>query len=212
LSIREITIILFNPDKDNDLRCRVNKRAHKLFGKEDSDHKKRWVQDEFEKRQQKRKEKERKRGLVDDSLSGHNNDAGLAAIAQQLMAPQTDANNYLTLLCNNLGMNARPEVSKQEMTQFPLQLLELLQQLQQYQQEPPPPPVELPEDDGKAEEKLAALIASTFQAVLTANGDTKSEIQPNHNENSPEFPMDAVMTLMQLNAGTINTNNNKDTL
>ncbi|KAG0239574.1 hypothetical protein B0O80DRAFT_230123 [Mortierella sp. GBAus27b] len=48
-------------NKDNDLRCRVNKRAHKLFGRGDSEHKARWIEEEFEKRQLKRKEKERRR-------------------------------------------------------------------------------------------------------------------------------------------------------
>ncbi|KAF9345155.1 hypothetical protein BGX34_004986 [Mortierella sp. NVP85] len=48
-------------NKDNDLRCRVNKRALKLFGKGDSEHKARWIEEEFTKRQTKRKEKERKR-------------------------------------------------------------------------------------------------------------------------------------------------------
>ncbi|KAI8360710.1 hypothetical protein EDC96DRAFT_513152 [Choanephora cucurbitarum] len=101
-------------NKDNDLRCRVNKRAHKLFGKEDSEHKKKWIEEEFLKRQQKRKDKERRKGLVDDSLGGHaegalntNSGLDLAALAQHL-APQqslTDA-SYLTLLCNNLGIPA----------------------------------------------------------------------------------------------------------
>ncbi|KAI8876764.1 hypothetical protein K501DRAFT_337884 [Backusella circina FSU 941] len=232
-------------NKDNDLRCRVNKRAHKLFGKEDSDHKRRWVTDEFAKRQQKRKEKERKRGFVDDSLSGHsyNTDSGLdlAALAQQLVAQQqqtTDA-NYLTLLCNNLGIPARSLLNnttdevkqeKNNQQQFPLQLLELLQQLQQYQQQeeqqpqkestPEPSNFELPgNEDPKAEEKIAALIASTFQAVMsataasTANNESEIKEENNieeqqqqqvNNENNPqnaEFPMDAVLTLMQLNAG-----------
>jgi hypothetical protein len=101
-------------DKDNDLRCRVNKRAHKLFGKEDSEHKKKWIDDEFLKRQQKRKDKERRKGLVDDSLGGHTegglhatNNMDLVAIAHHLSPqntlPLNDA-NYLTLLCNNLGI------------------------------------------------------------------------------------------------------------
>ncbi|KAI8389227.1 hypothetical protein BD560DRAFT_485935 [Blakeslea trispora] len=104
-------------NKDNDLRCRVNKRAHKLFGKEDSEHKKKWIEEEFLKRQQKRKDKERRKGLVDDSLGGHaegglntNNGLDLAALAQHLAPQQSLANmadaSYLTLLCNNLGIPA----------------------------------------------------------------------------------------------------------
>ncbi|OLL21830.1 hypothetical protein NEOLI_004749 [Neolecta irregularis DAH-3] len=45
-------------NKDNDLRCRVNKRAAKLFGTEDTEVKTRWIDAEFRKRQEKRKSKE----------------------------------------------------------------------------------------------------------------------------------------------------------
>ncbi|KTW26386.1 hypothetical protein T552_02868 [Pneumocystis carinii B80] len=50
-------------NKDNDLRCRVNKRAHKLYGKEHSLAKSKWIEDEFLRRQLKRKDRERKRFL-----------------------------------------------------------------------------------------------------------------------------------------------------
>ncbi|KAF9976087.1 hypothetical protein BGZ65_007974 [Modicella reniformis] len=51
-------------NKDNDLRCRVNKRARILFptdGLNETERKSRWVEEEFEKRQLKRKEKERRK-------------------------------------------------------------------------------------------------------------------------------------------------------
>lgn len=47
-------------NKDNDLRCRVNKRAHKLYGKEASKAKDMWIEEEFNKRKSKRQEKEGK--------------------------------------------------------------------------------------------------------------------------------------------------------
>lgn len=47
-------------NKDNDLRCRVNKRAHKLYGKEPSKAKEMWIEEEFNKRKSKRQEKEGK--------------------------------------------------------------------------------------------------------------------------------------------------------
>lgn len=47
-------------NKDNDLRCRVNKRAHKLYGKEPSRAKDLWIEEEFNKRKSKRQEKEGK--------------------------------------------------------------------------------------------------------------------------------------------------------
>ncbi|KAK4516949.1 uncharacterized protein ATC70_000277 [Mucor velutinosus] len=349
-------------NKDNDLRCRVNKRAHKLFGKEDSEHKKKWIDEEFLKRQQKRKDKERRKGLVDDSLGGHhhnhhhhsadgqlnaaaaaaaaNGALDLAALAQHLqpqpsLSTLTDA-NYLTLLCNNLGIPAAArsiigthnaaaaaaaaaqqqtdeshqqqtlsnasagtsslhdtDIIKQEpqttgnlgqqeeddknLQSFPFQLLELLQQLQQYQpQQTPPTHTEsttttttttttathtptltaitdqhhgmaadtAPSDNtdfqlqqqfnaamsDRPEDKLAALLASTLQAAATAasqgmkdehdanqpqsstSAETSQHTTVNQQEgeqqqqqlqlnNNAEFPMDAVLTLMQLNAG-----------
>jgi hypothetical protein len=60
---------LFVIDKDNDLRCRVNKRAQKLFGMEPSDHKRKWVDEEFERRRAKRQEKERRKQAVNGALA-----------------------------------------------------------------------------------------------------------------------------------------------
>ncbi|KAG5519598.1 hypothetical protein PMAC_001753 [Pneumocystis sp. 'macacae'] len=61
-------------NKDNDLRCRVNKRAHKLYGKEQSVAKSKWIEAEFLKRQMKRKDRERKRSLEScmNASSDHN--------------------------------------------------------------------------------------------------------------------------------------------
>lgn len=56
-------------DKDNDLRCRVNKRATKLFGPGDSEAKRIWAAEEFEKRRQKRMEKERRKNMIDNVMS-----------------------------------------------------------------------------------------------------------------------------------------------
>lgn len=303
-------------DKDNDLRCRVNKRAHKLFGKEDSDHKKKWIDDEFLKRQQKRKDKERRKGLVDDSLSAHHAITGASntnnpsnsidMLSHQIAAQPSIAGlnevNYLTLLCNNLGIPAaarsligshnlntlanttaedsthatsdntsesqqpqqQPDQqhqqdastatnsehteaggdSKDNKVPFPFQLLEILQQLQQYQPQQQttseanegagnefhlsadqqPFGNNLLGDDARPEEKLAALLTSTLQAANAAavastsvkeedvegnkengssseNTNEAGEHQAQQQQNNAEFPMDAVLTLMQLNAG-----------
>ena len=48
-------------DKDNDLRCRVTKRATKLYGAADTDEKRKWMEVEFSKRKEKREAKERAR-------------------------------------------------------------------------------------------------------------------------------------------------------
>ncbi|KAF8475987.1 hypothetical protein BDZ91DRAFT_201661 [Kalaharituber pfeilii] len=48
-------------NKDNDLRCRVTKRAAKLYGLNDTEEKKAWMEAEFQKRKEKREAKERAR-------------------------------------------------------------------------------------------------------------------------------------------------------
>ncbi|KAG4302905.1 hypothetical protein PCANB_000822 [Pneumocystis canis] len=62
-------------NKDNDLRCRVNKRAHKLYGKEQSLAKSKWIETEFLKRQMKRKDRERKRSLESHTMLSFNHDS-----------------------------------------------------------------------------------------------------------------------------------------
>ncbi|KAJ1990602.1 hypothetical protein H4R33_001654 [Dimargaris cristalligena] len=48
-------------NKDNDLRCRVNKRANKLYGEGPSEAKARWAEEEFQRRRSRRMNKETKR-------------------------------------------------------------------------------------------------------------------------------------------------------
>ena len=58
-------------NKDNDLRCRVTKRANKLFGNDLSERKGAWIECEFKRRQSKRQEKEKKKVVdgVDEAAS-----------------------------------------------------------------------------------------------------------------------------------------------
>ncbi|KAI7833609.1 hypothetical protein BX661DRAFT_168758 [Kickxella alabastrina] len=56
-------------NKDNDLRCRVTKRANQLYGAQASEAKEKWIGEEFDRRQQRRKEKEvRKRPSSPEGL------------------------------------------------------------------------------------------------------------------------------------------------
>ncbi|KAJ1891618.1 hypothetical protein LPJ66_006818 [Kickxella alabastrina] len=56
-------------NKDNDLRCRVTKRANQLYGAQASEAKEKWIGEEFGRRQQRRKEKEvRKRPSSPEEL------------------------------------------------------------------------------------------------------------------------------------------------
>ncbi|KAJ2719373.1 hypothetical protein GGI07_005254 [Coemansia sp. Benny D115] len=54
-------------NKDNDLRCRVNKRANQLYGAHASEAKDKWIGEEFERRQMRRKEKELRKRPLDAS-------------------------------------------------------------------------------------------------------------------------------------------------
>ncbi|KAF8247025.1 hypothetical protein K440DRAFT_661655 [Wilcoxina mikolae CBS 423.85] len=56
-------------NKDNDLRCRVSKRAAKLYGPENSMEKTAWINEEFNKRKRKRELKEKSRGDLHGSSS-----------------------------------------------------------------------------------------------------------------------------------------------
>lgn len=47
----------------------MNKRASKLYGKEDSETKRRWAEDEFQRRRGKRQEKERRKDVVNSALN-----------------------------------------------------------------------------------------------------------------------------------------------
>ncbi|KAG2237305.1 hypothetical protein INT48_009038 [Thamnidium elegans] len=205
-------------NKDNDLRCRVNKRAHKLFGKEDSEHKKKWIDEEFLKRQQKRKDKERRKGLVDDSLGGHhanlvaaaaansssntsNNNGNIDMLNHQITPGQpiqglTDA-NYLTLLCNNLGIPAaaRSLIGSAHGTGNSINNTENTN----------------PEDGDSNEAKDNKRMAreenmdedkqSTSVTDGSSTNTTEGTDQQQQQQTNAEFPMDAVLTLMQLNAG-----------
>ncbi|KAL0086521.1 hypothetical protein J3Q64DRAFT_1740436 [Phycomyces blakesleeanus] len=224
-------------NKDNDLRCRVNKRANKLFGKDDIGPKRHWVEEEFVKRQAKRKEKERRKRVVDGTVAHTPTDYGLdiTAATQQLTPQQLQIlqeTNYLSLICSNLGALSPNTASKllgveqgstnpQDKTQhLSSQLIEFLQQLQQYQ---PPQTVEssVPQPSGtptlntavqdtRPEEKVAALLSSSISSIATAvesqDKDKKDFEEQDHVSASPEqpridYPMDAVLTLMQLNSG-----------
>ncbi|WBW71670.1 DUF3020 family conserved fungal protein Spp41 [Schizosaccharomyces osmophilus] len=80
-------------NKDNDLRCRVNKKAKKLFGGEPSIEKTNWIEAEFNRRHSKRKEKER--ASAQNSTSN-----GVSRSNSQGLLPDLD------LLATNSSANA----------------------------------------------------------------------------------------------------------
>ncbi|KAF8429024.1 hypothetical protein EV426DRAFT_206018 [Tirmania nivea] len=94
--MRSCTNDLHFPDKDNDLRCRVTKRAAKLYGAADTDEKRKWMEAEFSKRKGKREAKERAR-YHDDRMSAspcfgsypqhHNHSGGTSATFSSSFQP-----------------------------------------------------------------------------------------------------------------------------
>ncbi|KAI8335790.1 hypothetical protein BC941DRAFT_429365 [Chlamydoabsidia padenii] len=204
-------------NKDNDLRCRVNKRANKLFGKEESEIKQQWVKEEFMKRQFKRKDKERRK-------TEGPNDTGHLPLLQ-------DA--YLSMLFNNMS-TLPPSVALKLMdgiklmettiknagedNTLPQQLADFLQQLQQASTisspasscSPPPldPSPSVPKIPATTD-KLSALLIQTLQQtapqdkiepIVPSSPATTEYSDHSHHSATRLYPMEAIMTLMKVNA------------
>ncbi|CAO3667721.1 unnamed protein product [Rhizopus stolonifer] len=159
-------------NKDNDLRCRVNKRAQKLFGKDESEHKKKWIAEEFSRRREKRMSKEQRKGL--SHLIGENTpplsptpmktDEEVAAFTN-LLSDQ----NYISILADNLNSLASTQDKPNQLT---AQLIEFLQQQQ---------------DTILGQQEL---------------GENSEQKENERSENkATDYPMEVVLTLMQMNAG-----------
>ncbi|CAO3617556.1 unnamed protein product [Cunninghamella echinulata] len=150
-------------NKDNDLRCRVNKRALKLFGKEQSDVKQLWIENEFNRRQYKRKEKERRKYAVNNVVSANhsNSNGNITSTSHSSSSPSSSSPHsfaghlpilqdaYLSMVLNNLetmspasafkfveGMRLMESTIKngtENEQSLSHQVADFLQQLQQYQ-------------------------------------------------------------------------------
>lgn len=170
-------------NKDNDLRCRVNKRAVKLFGKEDSPHKQKWIEEEFEKRRSKRREKEERRKSHTPTVSD--------------LLPNVLAEPYITLLAANaLTTTTTTTTEENKPEQFAAQLLEFLQQQQQQQQQSQ----EFTQSENTT---VVSEMVTEETPVKQVNENTEDTEQVTAIEEKAKvvYPADAVMTLMQLNAG-----------
>ncbi|KAF9173183.1 hypothetical protein BGX20_003911 [Mortierella sp. AD010] len=189
-------------NKDNDLRCRVNKRANTLLGAHDSEHKTRWIEEEFAKRQLKRKEKERRRNPNAASLEplpeppkstvSLNEHIALQRQAQQahvqhqsqqlhaqLAHPQFDPNTVKTALAlNDLVKKNGNHLDLAQLTGV-LTDPNLARQLIEIEANNPVAP---------------------SPAVMVMNTPAKPDHEPKGNQMlEADYPMDAVLTLMQLN-------------
>ncbi|KAJ2741466.1 hypothetical protein GGI20_005173, partial [Coemansia sp. BCRC 34301] len=84
-------------NKDNDLRCRVNKRANQLYGAHASADKERWVGEEFERRQQRRRIKETRKRPQEEG-------EGLADVMPMLLTHSVgDAAAQIKSACMDVG-------------------------------------------------------------------------------------------------------------
>ncbi|KAL0582078.1 hypothetical protein ABG067_008288, partial [Albugo candida] len=158
----------------------VNKRAHKLFGKEDSLPKQKWIDDEFLKRRLKRKEKETRKA---------------SSLSPQLDHLLTDP--YISMLANNISNFTNEKDDKSE--QFTTQLLEFLQQQQQqhdFTQE-----VNIMKEDTIVEDQKEVDTIKEDEPMEEVTATTTTNEEEEKAQDKPiDYPIDAVLTLMQLNA------------
>ncbi|KAI9684635.1 MAG: hypothetical protein M1829_000008 [Trizodia sp. TS-e1964] len=91
-------------NKDNDLRCRINKRAKKLYGPARSPQKDSWMENEFNKRRAKRESKEKVRTYDFDDFPGFSFAPSLGSVLFPApgVGPQGDTNTAGLLLANAL--------------------------------------------------------------------------------------------------------------
>ncbi|KAF9913277.1 hypothetical protein EC991_000039 [Linnemannia zychae] len=200
-------------NKDNDLRCRVNKRANKLFGKQESEHKSRWIEEEFGKRQMKRKDKERRRNP---------NSAGSVEPTPAPTTPTVSLNEHLAL--HQQAQAAAQAAAVQAQVQAQAHQLQA-SQLAHPQFDPSTVSTALALNDlvkkNGSHLDLAQLtgvltdpiLARQFMEIEANNSTTQASatmpvmnapVKSDHDSKAghmmdADYPMDAVLTLMQLN-------------
>ncbi|KAF9947176.1 hypothetical protein BGZ70_002838 [Mortierella alpina] len=202
-------------NKDNDLRCRVNKRASKLFGKAESDHKTRWIEEEFKKRQTKRREKELKKNpnatfkdpqpaivskpsvALGDQQSSHI--ASVKPIEAHFQLLQATASALNPNMAQFDATTVKTALALNDLVKKNGNHLDLAQL------------TGVLTDPNLARQLMELEASSTATAAQTAASmmvlDTPPQLAPepqqetNNGNHSldPDYPMDAVLTLMQLN-------------
>ncbi|KAI9269395.1 hypothetical protein BY458DRAFT_586891 [Sporodiniella umbellata] len=206
-------------NKDNDLRCRVNKRASKLYGEAESVEKEKWAREEFEKRRMKRVEKERRKHIVNNVLSvpiqsGSPNEANHQMPAYYSPLPQIDNAAASKLL------DFPADLQRQLLEQLNHSMLALTNGIQNNNNTNPTENIEeesidnpeatepevpiKPEESGPVENKIEnSSMSENDKDTLAEVDETEDNAQQESSttqEKKPEYPMDAVLSLMQLNA------------
>ncbi|GJJ69933.1 hypothetical protein EMPS_02282 [Entomortierella parvispora] len=187
-------------NKDNDLRCRVNKRANKMLGNVDSEIKARWIEEEFAKRQWKRKDKERRKNPDASSLEPMPPPVSTISLSEQIAIHQQQQQQQ---------QQQHSETHQQQLAQLQhafdpktaLALNDLVKTTTSH--------LDLAQITGVLTDpdltrQLLEMNANNPQSqsatslmVLTA--PAKPEDQDKGRVMDAEYPMDAVLTLMQLN-------------
>ncbi|KAK9761561.1 hypothetical protein K7432_013448 [Basidiobolus ranarum] len=218
-------------NKDNDLRCRVNKRANKLFGPGPSDHKTRWVEEEFKKRQQKRKEKERRKLMVSGTSTLDSNHIMMNGQVSLPSAPLTGlvhmhdspGHGYINpSQYSNMGVPISIPLSFPGNGMNPMRLINMNGHMAGNHSPNLPNVTNTSTLNGIS--LMGPILplpnnAAAFKYAISPNPTTHSPTNPSlsapalaknagptplKSESAscaPDYPMDAVMTLMQLNSG-----------
>ncbi|KAG0050981.1 hypothetical protein BGZ83_004232 [Gryganskiella cystojenkinii] len=199
-------------NKDNDLRCRVNKRANKMLGNVDSDIKARWIEEEFAKRQWKRKDKERRRNpdsagsvepvppppvstiSLNDQIALHQQQQQQHQQHQQHQQAHQlhDHTNHLSHPFDPKTAQALTDLVKKTASSNGGSHLDLAQLTGVLTD--PDLARQLIEMDAASNPQTAAA------SLLVLNAPTKIQSEPEKpHVMDADYPMDAVLTLMQLN-------------
>ena len=98
-----LTRVSSHADKDNDLRCRINKRAKQIWGSKEPAERSAWMEAEFNRRRAKRETKERFR-ILEDGFPGFSFAPGFgnSLFPTPGVGPQGDTNAAGLLLVNAL--------------------------------------------------------------------------------------------------------------
>ncbi|RKP12916.1 hypothetical protein BJ684DRAFT_20566, partial [Piptocephalis cylindrospora] len=161
-------------NKDNDLRCRVTKRAHKLFGPEPSLHKSRWQEEEFHRRREKRREKESRRRMLEEHpgwVSGPPDLTSMPSAPSSTSTSNAPSRAMSPSSSSSSSYDHGPEGKNSSYPHGP-------------EYHPGHPHIK--------EEERSRKISASSPSSSSSSSSTSSQVPD-------DFPMDAVLTLMQLN-------------
>ena len=184
------------PDKDNDLRCRVNKRANKMLGNVDSEIKARWIEEEFAKRQWKRKDKERRKNPDGGSMEPMPPPVSSISLSEQIALHQQQQQQHSEHHQQQLAQlqhafDPKTALALNDLVKTTTSHLDLAQLTGVL-------------TDPDLTRQLLEMNANSSQSqsaasLMVLSAPVKSDDQDKGHVMDADYPMDAVLTLMQLN-------------